>query len=39
VYDYEIDSSILGGVLIIDGDKYYDGTLKSQLIKLRKALN
>jgi F0F1-type ATP synthase delta subunit len=39
VFDYEIDNSILGGLLIIDGDQYYDGTLKNQLIKLRKCFN
>lgn len=35
-FDYEIDNSILGGLLIIDGAKYYDGTLKHQLIRMRK---
>lgn len=39
VFDYEVDSSILGGILIVYGDKYYDGTLKSQLIKIRKSLD
>ncbi|MDR3021290.1 MAG: F0F1 ATP synthase subunit delta [Clostridiales bacterium] len=36
-FEYEVDSSILGGLLIIDGDQYYDGTLKNQLIKVRKS--
>lgn len=35
-FDYEIDNSILGGILIIDGEKYYDGTIKHQLIQMRK---
>ncbi|MCL2599002.1 MAG: F0F1 ATP synthase subunit delta [Firmicutes bacterium] len=38
-FEYEVDNSILGGILIVDGDKYYDGTLKSQLIKIRKSLD
>jgi len=37
-FEYEVDSSILGGLLIVDGDKYYDGTLRSQLIVIRKQL-
>lgn len=39
VFDYEVDSSILGGLLIVDGDKYYDGTLRTQLIVIRKQLS
>lgn len=38
-FEYEVDKSILGGLLIIDGDEYYDGTLKNQLLQVRKALN
>lgn len=37
--NYILDGSILGGVLIIDGDDYYDGTLKSQLIKIKKGIS
>jgi len=37
IFEYETDISLLGGILIVDGDKYYDGTLKSQLIKIRKS--
>lgn len=37
-FEYEIDNSILGGILIIDGAKYYDGTIKHQLIELRKSI-
>ncbi len=31
---YTIDESLLGGILVIDGDKYYDGTLRSQIDKI-----
>lgn len=28
---YTIDKELIGGVLVVDGDKYYDGTLRSQI--------
>lgn len=31
---YSIDKSLLGGILVIDGDKYYDGTVRSQIDKI-----
>lgn len=31
---YKIDRDILGGILVVDGDKFYDGTLRSQLDKI-----
>ena len=31
---YSIDKELIGGILVIDGDKYYDGTLRSQLERL-----
>lgn len=31
---YYIDKELIGGVLVIDGDKYYDGTLRSQIDKI-----
>ncbi len=34
VFDYKIDKDILGGILVADGDKFYDGTLRSQLDKI-----
>ncbi|MDR1138547.1 MAG: F0F1 ATP synthase subunit delta [Clostridiales bacterium] len=37
-FEYEIDNSILGGILIIYGSKYFDATLKHQLIEMRKSL-
>lgn len=33
-YSFEIDEAVLGGLLIIDGDKYYDGTVLGQMSKL-----
>ncbi len=30
-FSYEIDVSLIGGVLIIDGEDYYDATVKGQL--------
>ncbi|MCH5162534.1 MAG: F0F1 ATP synthase subunit alpha [Clostridiales bacterium] len=30
---YKIDKAILGGILVVDGDKFYDGTLRSQIDK------
>ncbi len=31
---YKIDKAILGGILVVDGDKFYDGTLRSQIDKI-----
>ncbi len=31
---YHIDKTQLGGVLVVDGDKFYDGTLLSQVNKI-----
>ena len=31
---YNIDKDLLGGILVIDGDKFYDGTLRSQIDKI-----
>ncbi|MDE6294018.1 MAG: F0F1 ATP synthase subunit delta, partial [Clostridiales bacterium] len=28
---YSIDKELIGGILVVDGDKYYDGTLRSQI--------
>lgn len=33
-YAYSIDEKIIGGILVIAGDKYYDGTINGQLCKL-----
>ncbi|MCH5160607.1 MAG: F0F1 ATP synthase subunit alpha [Clostridiales bacterium] len=34
VFDYGIDEELLGGILVIDGDKFYDGTYRSQIDKI-----
>ncbi len=36
-FSYETDASLIGGVLIIDGENYYDATVKGQLSSLKKA--
>ncbi|MCH5165152.1 MAG: F0F1 ATP synthase subunit alpha [Clostridiales bacterium] len=33
---YKIDKELIGGILVVDGDKYYDGTFRSQIDKLNK---
>lgn len=35
---YEVDFAVLGGCLIIDGEKYYDATIEGQLARLKKEL-
>lgn len=32
---YRVDQAILGGIIIFDGQTAYDGSLKTQLAKLR----
>ncbi len=34
VFEYGIDKELLGGILVIDGDKFYDGTYRSQIDKI-----
>ncbi len=34
-FSYEIDPSILGGILVIDNGVYYDGTLKNRFVQLQ----
>ena len=36
-FRYEIDKSVIGGVLVIDGDTFYDATLRRQLSSLRES--
>ncbi len=31
---YKIDKELIGGILVVDGDKYYDGTVRSQIDRL-----
>lgn len=33
-FTYKIDKQLIGGILVVDGDKYYDGTVRSQLDKI-----
>ena len=33
-FAYKIDKQLIGGILVVDGDKYYDGTVRSQLDKI-----
>lgn len=33
-FSYKIDKQLIGGILVVDGDKYYDGTVRSQLDKI-----
>lgn len=33
-FAYHIDESLIGGILVVDGDKYYDGTVRSQIDKI-----
>lgn len=34
VFVYKIDKELIGGILVVDGDKYYDGTMRSQIDKI-----
>lgn len=36
---YSIDSSLLGGLLIIDGNDYYDSTVAGRLAKIKRNLS
>lgn len=36
--EYVVDPSIIGGIVIEDGDKVYDGSITSQLAIIRKKL-
>ena len=33
-FAYKIDKQLIGGILVVDGDKYYDGTVRSQIDKM-----
>lgn len=35
---YSIDKELIGGILVVDGDKYYDGTLRSQIDNISSAI-
>lgn len=38
VFDYEIEPTLIGGLLIIDGNDYYDSTVAGKLSKVKRAL-
>lgn len=38
IFEYKIDASLLGGVLIYDGKDYFDSTVKGQMSQLRKSV-
>ncbi|MCH5350469.1 MAG: F0F1 ATP synthase subunit alpha [Clostridiales bacterium] len=33
-FEYSIDKRVIGGLLVVDGDEFYDGTLRSQIEKI-----
>lgn len=33
-FEYSIDKRVIGGILVVDGDKFYDGTVRSQIEKI-----
>lgn len=35
---YEVDSTLLGGLLIIDGNDFYDATIAGRLAKVKRNL-
>ena len=37
-FEYSIDSSLIGGVLVIDGNDYYDATFAGKLAKMKRNL-
>ncbi len=38
-YEYRIDTALLGGLLVIDGNDYYDSTVSSRLAKMKRNLS
>ncbi|MDR0856365.1 MAG: F0F1 ATP synthase subunit delta [Clostridiales bacterium] len=38
VFFYAVRPEVLGGVLVVDGTTYYDGTVKTQLDKVLESL-
>ena len=36
---YLIDEAIIGGIIVFDGDKVYDGSIRNQLTKLSGSLS
>lgn len=38
VFLYEIDPSLIGGILVKDGDRYYDASVRGRLAVVRRNL-
>ena len=38
VYGYTVDSSLIGGLLVIDGNDYYDSSVAGKLAKIKRNL-
>lgn len=36
--EYYIDDELIGGIIIFDGDKVYDGSIRTQLNKMREQI-
>ena len=37
-FEYVLDPSLIGGILVIDGNDYYDSTIAGRLAKVRRSL-
>ncbi len=37
-FEFNIDKTVLGGILIIDGNDYYDSTVSGRLAKIKRNL-
>lgn len=35
---YDVDPTLIGGILVIDGDKYYDASVRGQLAVIKRNL-
>lgn len=38
LFKYSVDASVIGGLLIIDGNNYYDSTIAGRLAKIKQTL-
>lgn len=38
VFRYELDNTLIGGVLVIDGENFYDASVRGQLATIKRAL-
>lgn len=37
--DYHVDDALIGGIIIFDGDKVYDGSIRTQLNKIKEKIS